>query len=110
MADICLLSTVDFAGWIGLPLEDEFENLKAWHARATARPSADAYVVREAAEGPVGGHPGRLADHQQGRQAEDRDDRLDQIAPRMGLQRLPALGGREAVEAGQQAQTTNTAS
>jgi len=42
MADICLLSTVDFAGWIGLPIEDEFENLKAWHARATARPSADA--------------------------------------------------------------------
>jgi len=34
--------TVDFAGWIGLPVEDEFENLKAWHARATARPSAAA--------------------------------------------------------------------
>lgn len=42
MADICLLSTVDFADWIGLPLEDEFGNLKAWHARAAARPSADA--------------------------------------------------------------------
>jgi glutathione S-transferase len=42
MADICLLSTVDFADWIGLPIGDEFENLKAWRARATARPSADA--------------------------------------------------------------------
>ena len=42
MADICLLSTVDFAGWIGLPVLDEFENLKAWHARASARPSAAA--------------------------------------------------------------------
>lgn len=42
MADICLLSTVDFAEWIGLPLEDEFENLKAWRERVKARPSADA--------------------------------------------------------------------
>jgi glutathione S-transferase len=42
MADICVLTTVDFADWIGLPLEDEHENLKAWHARATARPSATA--------------------------------------------------------------------
>jgi glutathione S-transferase len=42
MADICLLSTVDFAEWIGLPVEDEFENLKAWRARMKARPSADA--------------------------------------------------------------------
>ena len=42
MADICLLSTVDFAGWIGLPLEPEFANLKAWHDRVTARPSAGA--------------------------------------------------------------------
>ena len=42
MADICLLSTVDFAGWIGLPLEDEFTNLKAWHERVSARPSAGA--------------------------------------------------------------------
>jgi glutathione S-transferase len=42
MADICLLSTVDFAGWIGLPLEDEFANLKAWRDRVTARPSAQA--------------------------------------------------------------------
>ena len=42
MADICLLTTVDFAGWIGLPLEDEFANLKAWHTRVSARPSAEA--------------------------------------------------------------------
>ncbi len=42
MADICLLSTVDFADWIGLPVEDEFTNLVAWRARMKARPSADA--------------------------------------------------------------------
>jgi len=42
MADICLLTTVDFAGWIGLPLADEFANLKAWHVRVSARPSAEA--------------------------------------------------------------------
>lgn len=42
MADICLLSTVDFADWIGLPVEDEFENLVAWRARMKARPSANA--------------------------------------------------------------------
>ena len=42
MADICLLSTVDFADWIGLPVEDEFANLKAWRERVKARPSADA--------------------------------------------------------------------
>jgi glutathione S-transferase len=42
VADICLLSAVDFADWIGLPVEDEFENLKAWRARMKARPSADA--------------------------------------------------------------------
>jgi len=42
MADICALSTVDFAEWIGLPIPDELENVKAWHARVTARPSASA--------------------------------------------------------------------
>ncbi len=42
MADICLLSTVDFAEWIGLPVDDEFANLKAWRERVKARPSADA--------------------------------------------------------------------
>ena len=42
MADICTLSTVDFAEWIGLPIADEFAHVKAWHARVTARPSAQA--------------------------------------------------------------------
>jgi len=42
MADICLLSTVDFAEWIGLPVEEEFANLVAWRARMKTRPSASA--------------------------------------------------------------------
>jgi glutathione S-transferase len=42
MADICALSTVDFAEWIGLPIPDELANVKAWHARVSARPSATA--------------------------------------------------------------------
>ena len=42
MADICALSTVDFANWIGLPIDPERSNLAAWHTRLTARPSAAA--------------------------------------------------------------------
>jgi glutathione S-transferase len=42
MADICALSTVDFATWIGLPIPDDVPNVTAWHARVTARPSAQA--------------------------------------------------------------------
>ena len=42
MADICLLSTVDFANWIGLEIPEDCANLKAWHERVTARPSANA--------------------------------------------------------------------
>jgi glutathione S-transferase len=42
MADICLLSTVDFATWIGLPLDPENANLAAWHKRVSERPSAAA--------------------------------------------------------------------
>lgn len=42
IADICLLTTVDFAGWIGLPMDESFGNLKAWHDRVSARPSAQA--------------------------------------------------------------------
>jgi glutathione S-transferase len=42
MADICALSTVDFATWIGLPLDPERTNLVAWHQRVSARPSAQA--------------------------------------------------------------------
>ena len=42
MADICAQSTVDFAGWIGLPLDPQRTNLVAWHERVSARPSAGA--------------------------------------------------------------------
>ena len=42
MADICALSTVDFAEWIGLSIPDDLPNVKAWHDRVTARPSAQA--------------------------------------------------------------------
>jgi glutathione S-transferase len=42
MADICALSIVDFAAWIGLPIDPERANLVAWHARVSARPSATA--------------------------------------------------------------------
>ena len=42
MADICALSSVDFATWIGLELDPKLTNLAAWHARVSARPSASA--------------------------------------------------------------------
>ena len=42
MADICTLTTVDFAAWIGLPLDAERARLAAWHERVSARPSAAA--------------------------------------------------------------------
>ncbi len=42
VADICLLTTVDFATWIGLPVPDALANVKAWHERVSARPSATA--------------------------------------------------------------------
>lgn len=42
MADICALSTVDFARWIGLPLDEDKPHLRAWYERVTARPSAKA--------------------------------------------------------------------
>jgi glutathione S-transferase len=42
MADVCALSTVDFAHWIGLDLDPERKSLIAWHERMKARPSADA--------------------------------------------------------------------
>ncbi len=42
MADICLLSTVDFATWIGLPMPPELTALAAWNGRVTARPSSAA--------------------------------------------------------------------
>lgn len=42
MADINLLCTIDFAGFIGLPIPDEMTDLRGWHARVSARPSAAA--------------------------------------------------------------------
>ncbi len=36
MADITLLTTLDFAGWIGLAVPDTLPALHAWHSRATA--------------------------------------------------------------------------
>ena len=42
IADIVLLTTVDFAGFVGVPMPDELQHLRDWHARATARPSAQA--------------------------------------------------------------------
>jgi glutathione S-transferase len=42
MADINLLCTIDFAGFIGLPIADDLDKLRGWHARVSARPSAAA--------------------------------------------------------------------
>ena len=42
MADICALSPVDFATWIGLELDPNHANLAAWRERVSARPSAAA--------------------------------------------------------------------
>ncbi|OYY66605.1 glutathione S-transferase family protein [Sphingomonas sp. 28-62-11] len=42
IADIALLTTIDFAIFIGIGLSDDMPNLKAWHERASARPSAQA--------------------------------------------------------------------
>jgi glutathione S-transferase len=41
-ADILLLTTVDFAGFVGMQVPEDFANLRAWHARVSARPSAAA--------------------------------------------------------------------
>ena len=37
LADISLLSIVDFAGWIGIGMPEEAGRLRDWHLRATAR-------------------------------------------------------------------------
>jgi glutathione S-transferase len=42
MADICALSTVDFAHWIGLDLEPGHVHLAGWRDRVAGRPSAAA--------------------------------------------------------------------
>jgi glutathione S-transferase len=41
-ADIMLLATIDFAGFIGIPVPDDMLHLKDWHKRVSARPSAAA--------------------------------------------------------------------
>ncbi|HEX3811194.1 MAG TPA: glutathione binding-like protein, partial [Rhizomicrobium sp.] len=40
MADIVLLCGIDFGKFIGLDMPEAAEHLRAWHARASARPSA----------------------------------------------------------------------
>lgn len=40
MADILLLTTVDFAAFAGCPAGEEHTNLAGWHQRVSARPSA----------------------------------------------------------------------
>ncbi len=42
IADIVLLTTIDFAAFVGISMPDELTALTDWHARATARPSAAA--------------------------------------------------------------------
>ena len=42
MADICALTTVDFAGFTGLSMPADAAALRAWHDRVSARPSASA--------------------------------------------------------------------
>ena len=42
MADILLLTTIDFATFIGAGMADDMPALAAWHARVSARPSASA--------------------------------------------------------------------
>ena len=42
MADIVLLSVVDFATFVGIPLPEDLRRLDDWHRRVTARPSASA--------------------------------------------------------------------
>lgn len=42
MADILLLTTVDFAAFIGIAVPDDLAHLRDWHTRVSARPSAAA--------------------------------------------------------------------
>lgn len=42
MADIVLLTTIDFAAFIGVPMPEDASALHDWHARVSARPSAAA--------------------------------------------------------------------
>jgi len=42
IADIILLTTIDFSTFVGVPMPEALMHLRAWHARASARPSAGA--------------------------------------------------------------------
>ncbi len=42
MADIVLLTTIDFATFIGVAMPDDLTALREWHGRMSARPSASA--------------------------------------------------------------------
>ena len=42
IADIVLLTTIDFAAFVGIGVPEELTALRGWHDRATARPSAQA--------------------------------------------------------------------
>lgn len=42
MADIVLLTTIDFAKFIGLEMPESLTNLRRWHSEVSARPSATA--------------------------------------------------------------------
>lgn len=42
IADIVLLSIVDFAAFVGIAMPGDLANLRAWHDRVSARPSAQA--------------------------------------------------------------------
>ena len=42
IADIVLLTTIDFATFVGVTMPAELTHLNDWHARASARPSASA--------------------------------------------------------------------
>ena len=42
IADILLLTTLDFAGFVGMAMPEDLTNLAAWHAHVSARPSAAA--------------------------------------------------------------------
>ena len=42
IADILLLTTLDFAEFVGVGMSEDLSHLRAWHARVSARPSAAA--------------------------------------------------------------------
>lgn len=42
MADIAMLTSIDFANFIGLEVPPQCERLRSWHARVSERPSAKA--------------------------------------------------------------------